>query len=352
MTQDIKFAVVGAGLIGKSHASRILAQPGAALACIVDPDPAGRQFAQSLDVSWRCAIEDMFDKDDIDGVILATPSRLHAEGALACIANRCPVLVEKPLAISTEAAARIVAAADAADVAVLTGHHRRHGGIVKQARKILDRGVLGTVVSFQGTCWFHKPAEYFDVAWRVGPGGGPVHINMIHDINTLLHLFGEVDTVHALVSNRVRGGDVEDTAAILLGFASGVLGTITVSDTAVAPWSWEMTARENPDFPATSESCCLIGGTHAALSLPDLSIWRHQGERSWLNPLGKDRVHVAQEDPLAAQIRQFMAVIRGDAAPLVPAEEGLRTLRVVEAVMRSAASGQTMRLGSREGHRP
>ncbi len=68
----------------------------------------------------------------------------------------------------------------------------------------------------------------------------------------------------------MRGNPIEETAAILLSFANGALGTFSVSDTTAAPWSWELTARENPAYPATGQACYMIGGTEGALELPGL----------------------------------------------------------------------------------
>jgi predicted dehydrogenase len=175
-------------------------------------------------------------------------------------------------------------------------------------------------------------------------------MNLIHDIDVLRHLVGDIASVHAMTDAGVRGHGVEETAAILLRFANGALGTVNVSDTVVAPLSWELTARENPAYPPTPEACTWIAGTHGTLSLPDLALW-HQEERSWMRPIQTTRPLVAHEDPLVAQIHQFADVVRG-APPLVDAAEGLANQRVIEAVHASAASGRTITLIPNEGHAP
>lgn len=345
MAKDVRLAVVGAGLIGKCHIGTIMSTKEATLACIVDPSEDAQDIAQTCGVNRYSSIDEMFNKTNVDGVILATPSQLHVAGALVCVENGCPVLIEKPLAIDLDGAELLIAAAKSANVPTLTGHHRRHGAVIQKAKQIIDQGTLGTVVTFQGTCWFHKPASYFDAGWRNRSGGGPIFINLIHDINTMLYLFGDVASVHALGSNKIRAGKVEDTAAISLRFHNGILGTITVSDTTSAPWSWELTSGENPGFPKTSEACYLIGGTQASLSLPNLSLWRHDGTQNWLNPISKVQISVGTKDPLVGQIQQFVAVILGEEPPLVSGEEGLQTLRVIDAVKRSTTTGQTIDMG-------
>jgi len=105
-----------------------------------------------------------------------------------------------------------------------------------------------------------------------------------------------------------------------------------------------MTSGENPAFANTGASSTLIGGTLASLALPDLSLWRHGGSPDWQTPIQAEEYEVAAQDPLVAQIQQFMAVIRDGVPPLVSGEDGLQTLRVIEAVKRSFDSGRTVDL--------
>lgn len=342
MTQVLRLAVVGAGLIGRAHVKAISLVGGACLGCIVDPSDEAQEYAKAIGADWFRSLDDMFERTSVDGAILATPNRVHLEGALTCIANKCPVLVEKPLATCVAEAEQIVTAANAAGVAVLTGHHRRHSMMMKKAKSVIDGKTLGRIVSFQGTCWFHKPDDYFDVAWRSQSGGGPIFINLIHDINTVIHLLGDIASVQASASNAIRGGQVEDTAVILLKFCNGILGSLSVSDAAAAPWSWELTSAENPAYPATSQACYLIGGTKASLSLPDLTIWRHRDQPDWMTPIESQKLVVDAVDPLTAQIEQFAFVIRDGDMPLVSGEDGLKTLRVVDAIKTAIDTGKTV----------
>jgi len=103
-----------------------------------------------------------------------------------------------------------------------------------------------------------------------------------------------------------------------------------------------MTSGENPVYPATTQACYLIGGSQAALSVPDLTLWRHDGPPSWLSPVQRQTIAVDDIDPLEAQIRQFVAVIRGEEPPLVSGEDGLCTLRVVQAIAQSGVIGETV----------
>ncbi|HSF90609.1 MAG TPA: Gfo/Idh/MocA family oxidoreductase [Paracoccaceae bacterium] len=339
MKQKIRIAVVGAGLIGKRHLAAISVSEEAEVACVIDPTEAGRAYAQENGFQYYNSIAAMVAAGGTDGVILATPNQVHVENGLECVAAGLPTLVEKPLASDVASAQTLVDAALAADVPLLTGHHRRHNPLIQAAKARIDAGDLGTVTAIHGQCWFFKPDDYFDVAWRRAKGAGPVFVNLIHDIDLLRYLCGDVVSVQAMESNAVRGNAVEETAVILLRFENGALGTVNVSDTVVAPWSWEMTARENPAYPAVDQSCYTVGGTHGSLSLPDLTFWHHPERRSWWAPISATRSPRSYDDPLACQIAQFAAVIRGEESPLVSGAEGLATLKVVEAVKRAAETG-------------
>lgn len=340
---SVRMAVVGAGLIGCRHAEAVVACKGVQLISVVDPSEAGKTVALQHAVPCYQSVSELLEQTDKpDGVILATPNQLHVEQALELIDAGISVLVEKPLATDLAGARAIVEAGERAGIPVLTGHHRRHNPLVEKAKAIITSGELGRLTSAQATTWFYKPDEYFDVEWRRKPGAGPVYINLIHDMDMLRHLLGEVERVQAMESNSARGNEVEDTAVILLQFVSGALATMNVSDTIVAPWSWELTARENPAYPATPEACYLIGGTHGSLSLPNLALWNHQEQRSWWKPISATHPCFDFEDPLLRQVRQFAAVVQGLEVPLVSAKEGFLNQQLIEAVKLSSATGNSV----------
>lgn len=345
-----RIAVMGAGRIGRRHAMHIAASADADLACVIDPDPVGQAVAAEFGAPWAASLDDALAHrpDGVpDGVIVATPNRMHLQHGLDCIAAGLPALVEKPLCDSVADAERLVAASERAGVPLLTGHHRRHNPLMQRARQIIDEGAIGTPVVANAMFWVHKPDDYFDTAWRREKGAGPVFLNLIHDVDNLRYLLGDVTAVTARESNAVRGNAVEDTSVILLEFASGVLATASVCDATVAAWSWEASSGENPAYPQVDQDCYLIGGTHGSLALPSLTLRRTQGERSWHSPLDISRAEVPDEDPLARQITQFARVIRGEEPPLVSGREGLETLRVIEAVKQSAATGARVALSPR-----
>lgn len=345
MTKRIRIAVVGFGLIGKRHAQILRDLPKHELAAVVDPVAQNRSDAALLGCPTFASLEQMFDAITPDGVILATPTPLHMEQGLCCIAANCPVLIEKPITVTSDEARRLTDAAIRADVALLVGHHRRHNGMVQAAKSALKDGMIGDIRSVQATCWFYKPDHYFAAApWRTKSGAGPVSVNLVHDVDLLRHFCGEVASVYAVSRPSHRGFENEDVASAILTFHSGTVATISVSDSIVAPWSWELTSRENAAYPATGESCYLIGGSKGALSLPDLRIWQHGSEPDWWTPITATSLICPTNDPLVMQLEHFARVIRNEETPLVSGQEGARSLEVVEAVAISAQSGEVVKV--------
>ena len=245
-----RVAVAGAGLVGARHIAEVDAGASTDLAEIVDPSPAAAELARRYDVALYSSLGEMFAAGRPDGVILATPNTMHASGGLECVAAGVPVLVEKPIADNVRDATALVEAAEEAKVPVLVGHHRQHSPIMAKAREIVHSGRLGRLVAVAGTALFYKPDDYFDVGggWRRQAGGGPLLLNLIHEVNNLMQLAGDIVEVQAVVSNAARGFPVEDTAAVVFRFANGALGTFLLSDAAASPRSWEQTSQENSAY--------------------------------------------------------------------------------------------------------
>lgn len=344
--RQLRIAVAGAGLIGRRHIDVVNNSAEAVLCAVVDPAPAAAELAGAAQVRWHFSIRDMLDAGPPDAVILATPNHLHVSDGLACIEAGVPVLVEKPIAGSVEDAVRLVEAAERAGVPLMVGHHRRHSPLLAAARRLIAEGALGQLVAVQGSALFYKPDDYFDAApWRREHGGGPILINMIHEVDNLRALCGEIESVQALASNSTRGFPVEDTVAITLRFATGVLGSFLLSDTAASARSWEHTSRENGSYPTyPEEDAYIIAGTKGSLSVPTMRLKTYPGPASWWEPFETSTADVVRTDPLVNQLTNLLAVVRGGAEPLVSGRDGLQSLRVTDAITAAAKTGRTVRV--------
>lgn len=340
-----RIALMGAGLIGREHAELLSSHSTAEIAAICDPSPEASQLAARLSVPHFSDYDRMLDEAKPDGAIIALPNHLHTPAALACIERGVPCMVEKPIAESIASAARIVEASERLDVPVVVGHQRRHSPDIRAAKRAIDAGELGPLVAVNGMTLFDKPDDYFKTEWRRKLGGGVLLINLIHDIDVLRYLVGEIESIRAFTSSARRGFEVEDTASISIRFVNGVLGTFLISDGAVSPWAWEYTSGQALYHPTQPGPCLFLVGRKAALSVSDMYLWRHAKENEhWQHPLVREHRPGDGSLTYVNQLDHFVAVIRGEAKPLITARDGMATLAATLAVDVAGREDRTVTL--------
>lgn len=339
MNSPLRIALIGAGAMGRQHAGYIANEPGAKLVAIADP--YSETLANELGVAHFSDHCDMLGAVQPDAVIIANPNDLHVDTALGCMTRKIPALLEKPVAISRAEAERLIDAQRQHNSPVLVGHHRRHNPVTTRTKEVIDSGQLGrlaTVTAMWQTC---KPEEYFEAEWRQRRGAGVVLINLVHDLDLMRYLCGEITAVHASTNNALRGFEVEDSAAILLEFENGTLGTLVGSDAVVSPWGWDQNVNEVPIFAKhLDQSCYYLAGTKAALNVPQMRLWQYAAQHDWRHNLDEQYLSVPEGSAQQRQLSHFLDVAKGKATPLVTIEDAARTLMVVDAIEEAASTGK------------
>ena len=350
--KQLQIVVVGPGLIGKQHIRLIQDNPQSNLAAIVAPKTLENvAIATEHDVPIFTTLEDCLSWSAPDAVIVASPNEFHASHAKLCIETGIPTLIEKPITSTIEDGHQLVELVEKHSARVLVGHHRVHSPILQIATAAITAGRIGDVVSVMGSAQFYKPHNYFvEGPWRTKreAGGGPILINLIHEIRNLRMLGGEIEAVQAMGSSKTRGFEVEDTVAINFMFKSGALGVFLLSDTAASVKSWELTSGENPAYPNyPDEDCYVISGKQGSLAIPSMHLkyFPKGTEASWLKAFNEENLELQRTDPLANQLEHFIAVIKGVSLPLVSALDGYKNLLVADAINDSCTSGQLVKTG-------
>jgi UDP-N-acetyl-2-amino-2-deoxyglucuronate dehydrogenase len=237
----IRTAIVGAGIIGGNHAAAIARHPDVRLDALVDVDPQalGALARKYPDATRHPTLAEALD--EVDLVVVCTPSGLHAEPVEAALAAGKHVLVEKPLDVSLARARRLAELArDAAGRGVVTSvvsQHRFDPGSVAVAAAV-SSGRLGRLTSAVASVPWWRTQDYYDqAAWRGtwALDGGVVMNQAVHTVDLLIWLFGPPIEVYAqsarLAHQRI---EVEDVAVATLRFASGALAVLHAT-TAAAP---------------------------------------------------------------------------------------------------------------------
>jgi len=347
--ESVRLGLIGMGLIGMPHARTLQRVEECELVAVADVDEKYREPTERRGAKYYRDYEEMIRKESLQGVIIATPNHLHVPMGIACAQSGLDLLVEKPIAPDLAEADRLVEAATRNKVHILVGHQRRFNARVEKAREIVRGGELGKLVGVTITWALLKPPEYFEgpFAWRKNKGGGPILINLIHEIDNLRYICGEIDEVFALTSNNVRNFSVEDTASVTLRFENGAVGSVFVSDCAPSVSAYEGTTGENPLIYHDFGNCYHFYGTDASLLFPQMKkvFYSDPTKLGWHYPVTEQGVKVSHEDdPYVKEFRHFAKVIRGEDPPRISGEDGRRTLEVTLAVQRSGETGQPVRL--------
>ncbi|WEK29006.1 MAG: Gfo/Idh/MocA family oxidoreductase [Candidatus Pseudomonas phytovorans] len=342
MNAPLRIALIGAGIMGRQHYQHLRNVPQAQLCAVADPGPQAEAFAAECGVPCFADHRQMLERVRPEAVIVANPNNLHVATALDCIEAGVPVLVEKPVGVHLDEVRALVEASRNRGVPVLVGHHRRHNPLIATAHQVIADGKLGRLINVTALWQLQKPDSYFETPWRREPGAGFLLTNLIHDLDLLRHLCGEVVQVQAFTRNDVRGFANEDSAAVLLQFANGALGSLTGSDAVAAPWSWELDSGESPMYPRQDgQPCYLLAGTQGALSIPQLKRWHYaEAGSGWHTPLLQSEETIPDGEALTLQLQHFVRVARGEQAPLIDAADGGRTLALIEAIRQAAESGR------------
>lgn len=334
----IDVAVVGTGLIGPRHAHSIVKSEQARLCCFVDPASHAQAVADEFKVQLFRSIEEMLEKGmRPDAALVCTPNRTHVALSEQLLRSNIHVLVEKPISTTIADGRKLIQTAASLSSQLLVGHHRRFNPYITATKRALEEGVVGRPIALSGIWALCKPQSYFEqpTEWRTkADGGGPILINMIHEVDILQYLFGSISRVHAEKTLSQRDYEAEEGAAILLRFASGLVGTFVLSDSTPSPHSFESGTGENPIIPQTGCDFYRIFGTEGTLSVGDMKLHRYPlgVEKGWSNHLEEISVTVGEEVPFDKQIEHFVRVVRGLEAPRCSGLDGLRALVVCDAI--------------------
>ena len=316
---DVKrILVIGGGLIGIRHVQAVQQHPACTLVGLVDPD-----MSIETDACRFASLDDV--GGDVDGAIIATPTQLHAAHGVAAVQRGWHVLIEKPVAETLADARKLTACLQLAKTGSLVGHHRRYHAPVQQLKACLSEGRIGEIVNTSLIWAMRKPDDYFVGNWRTA-GGSPVLINLVHDIDLLRFVVGEISQSVSLAGRALRKGGRIESGAIALAYENGATGTISFADTAPSPWGFEAGTGENPNIGTTHQDMLWITGTKGAISFPSMTLW--QGDH-WGKPariVGMD-VEQSKKAPLVAQLDHFIDVMDG-VAPLIDVADGTRTLEI------------------------
>lgn len=321
MNRSLRVGIIGCGRMGQTRA-RSVAQLGATVAALCDTNAGA---AQALAAQHPGATlherPETFDLSALDAVIVSTPPDARGTAEIAALNAGVALLVEKPIGLSYKHIEQIIRAAERSRAVTAVGYHNRYRPSVQQAKRILEQtGTLAASASWV-VATYNKPW------WPVTEqSGGALNEQATHFVDLARFLIGGVREVHAIRrSGRLR----DERVAVSLLFEGGQVGTLLYSCLA---------ATKQIQFTAFTEK----GSVH--LKSWDLRLEIDEG----LCDLARD-VDVeadANRDIFDTEMDAFFRAIESGDRSSISADlfEAARTQAVVDAIIRSAATGEAVRL--------
>jgi scyllo-inositol 2-dehydrogenase (NADP+) len=342
---DVRVALIGYGLGGRSfHAPFIATTPGMKLVAVVTGDADRQRDARAdyPDANVIPSADQLFLGDhEVDLIVISTPNKTHAPLAMAAAAHGFAVVVDKPLATTSEDARNVVDVARDRGTFLSVYQNRRWDGDFRTVGRLVREGKLGTVYRFESRFERWRPTP--KPGWRErggrDEGGGLLFDLGSHLIDQALTLFGPVTRVYAEPDRRRPSVEVDDDVFISLTHASGVRSHL---------WASAVAAQSGPRF--------RVLGSDAGYTKYGMDV-QEERLRSGAKPVGDDWGVEARENwgvigtdedlsPVPTERGQYGAFyagvvrsLRDGAPPPVDPSDAITTLEIIEQASTQRAVG-------------
>jgi UDP-N-acetyl-2-amino-2-deoxyglucuronate dehydrogenase len=231
----IKFAVIGAGHIGKRHAEMIKRHDEAELVAICDIKPIGEVDAEKFDVPYFNSVEDLFKAEiDFDVVNVCTPNGLHAEHSLIALNHKKHIVCEKPMALHKQDCEAIIYKALQMHRNVFCVMQNRYSPPSAWIKDVIEKKIIGDIYMVQLNCYWNRDERYYKKGGWKGTAdldGGTLFTQFSHFIDIMYWLFGDIKDIQAKFNDFNHAGltTFEDSGFVNFNFINGGMGAINYS---------------------------------------------------------------------------------------------------------------------------
>jgi len=331
--KNLRFALIGAGNIAEKYADAFKNIDNAELAAVVTRNASRAEaFARAHHIPcWATDIKTLFDRTDIDAVIIATPSGLHGTGAIEAAGFGKHVLSEKPLDITLERIDEMTEACSQAGVKLGCAFQFRTFEHNRIACETIQSGRLGKILIANAFLKNYRSQQYYESgAWRGTwqlDGGGPFMQQGAHVVDLMVWMMGRAKWVFASVDTALHDIEVEDMGHAIVRYENGAQGVLEASTVV------------KPGYPNRIE----IHGEKGSIILTEAGIIDWQLEGVQKPKLQTDDHTSGSADPMAIAtaghkkiIKDFIEAIEQDRDPLVSPESARASVELILAVYQSA----------------
>ena len=330
----LRAAVVGLGWWGKELISRLVGSDCITVTHGVDVNlEAVTGLAETTGLTLTDSYEKVLASADIDAVILATPHGLHEEQVLAAAAARKQIFCEKPLALEGGAAERMLSACDSQGIILGIGHERRYEPAFEEMKRRVDAGELGTLLHIEINASYNLFAGVVESGWRQDPGQAPAGTLTalgVHLTDYMQTIAGPVSEIHARTSHRSSDFPSDDILSVQFAFESGVTGYL--SSIATTPFYQRISVFGDRGWIETREVSNVTDPDPAVMT------WR-----------GMDlEIHTRTYKPVdtvIANLHDWAGAVEGHSEYRFTRQQKLHNIQILDAIVRSAASGRPQPAG-------
>jgi len=325
--EELRVGLLGLGSIAQVVHLPILTQlPGVRLVAVCDVDNAkARAIAARFGIPRVHATDtEVFRADDLDALVICTPSHLHAEQSIAALGEGKHVLTEKPLGLDAAAAARVVAAAENAGRTLMVAMNHRYRPDIAALKPFADGGELGRIFMTRGA-WLNRKQRLTRPTWRHrrATAGGGVLMDLgvqLLDLCLWMLRYPKVQSV-ACGTNPGEGMEVEDTAGFLARLADGSMISLTLS--------WSLVAERDRHY-------MRLLGTRGSGAIQPLAVYK-EVEAGMIDvtpniTMGRENLYTAS---YRQELAHFARAARGEETVPLPAEQ-IQLMRTIALAYRSA----------------
>lgn len=337
--KKIGFGIIGCGAISHMHAGAVREIEKAELiACTDVNEKSLNSFSEQYGITPYDDYKKMLADDRVDAVCICTPSGLHKKFCIDAADAGKHIVVEKPMALTTEDCDEIIEACEKNCVKLEVISQNRFKEAFRFVKSLVEEGKLGKVVSADIYMKYYRSPEYYGASnWKgtwAMDGGGALMNQGIHGVDILLYIMGDVKSVFGYARTLARDIEVEDTASAVVEFKNGALGVI------------QGTTSVTPGYPRKME----INGTKGSVTLVegDITAWDIEGIEK---PEFEETMGHSHNDPMAfkieghvLQITDLIESMEGDKEPYVTHREGRRPVELITAIYESSRTGKRIDL--------
>lgn len=336
----VRVGLIGLGKMGLSHCAILRAHPDVELVAACDPSAyLGDILTRYTGLKVYADYRKMLEEEKLDAVVVATPSRLHAEMVEAALQRNLHVFCEKPFCLDAEKGAALSRHATSHNLVTQVGYHYRFLGTFRRAKEIVESNLLGDIHHVRAETYGPVVLREGGGTWRAtkDEGGGCLLDYACHAIDALIYLVGAPARVSGTVLNSIFSRDVDDEVYSTFHFAGGRTGQLA------ANWSDESKRRMSLSISLWgTNGMMVVERQEIRLFIRDASkladTWKPGWQVIYTTDFDNDCFFYLRGEEYSDQIDNFVRCVKdGRTDTLSPFSQAIQTDTVVAMIRKDAA---------------